>query len=285
MSLDTGCPLESPNRHSLLRWTRHLISTLGLHPKDSLGQNFLVDPRGINMFVESLGGYKGLDLLEVGCGLGILTVSNAQHAGRIICIELDAGLAVAASHTAIKCGLSDKIQIVRGDGLAGVRAARLPIVYSNPPFNIASQLIVESIKNNNVRNAVVSLQYEVARKLLAKPGDRDYGRITVITRIFFNVEWRGIIPRSWFWPMPKVDAALVSLSRVKTWDWRGELLEDLLRCMFSSKNKLASKVASNCLEALGCRDASMNWLGSKRVRSLTLHDIEEILGVAVECIG
>ncbi len=264
-------PWSLPSREELLKWTLETLKRIGVRPRDRLGQHFLVDPHGVALFLEALAKWESRDMMEVGPGLGVITIHASLIASRVVAVEIDPLL---ASHLASIVG--DNVLIVRGDGLDHVTSTCISIVYSNTPYNISSQLIARIARNNNITYSLLGVQLELAKRMTAKPGERDYGRLTLLVNRYFDVKLLGIIPWSSFYPEPEVSGALVELWRKRDWAEGDEAFESLTRCLFSNRNKKAVKVASRCL---GVEAGKLSWLGERRVRELTLEDVERLVDI------
>lgn len=252
------CP-DLRGRHYLERWTRESLKVLGLKPRRDLGQNFLVDPRVIRFYERIIP--PGRDVLEIGTGLGVLTCSLAYKASRVLTIEIDARLANYASKVA---GDLDNVVQLIGDGVELVLSSRTPILASNLAYSIASQVIVNAIKNNTISFMLVMIQDDVARRLTAKPGSGDYGRLTVVVKRYFDVNIISVFPPSSFYPKPEVRSALVAMMRKRPWLDADEELLDIIRCLFSHRNRLLRRALSIC----GYSHPNMGGLLDKRVREL-----------------
>jgi 16S rRNA (adenine1518-N6/adenine1519-N6)-dimethyltransferase len=269
LSLRQGWAL--PTREELLKWTIVALRRLGVKPRERLGQHFLVDPRGIALFLEALAKWESNDMLEIGPGLGVITVHSSQIASRVIAVEIDPLL---ASHLASIA--SGNVVVIRGDGLDHVLSTCIKVVYSNTPYSISSQLVARIARNNGIVYSLLGVQLELARRMTAKPGEEDYGRLTLLTNRYFNVRLLGVIPRSSYYPEPEVSGAVVEMWRKKSWMEGDEFFESLTRCLFSSRNKKAVKIASRCL---GVEPGKLSWLGERRVRELTLEDVEKLMDI------
>jgi len=233
-----------------------------------LGQHFLVDEGGVKLFTEVLERFKGLDFLEVGPGLGALTLRASELAGRLIAVEIDGSLAKRLSSR-----LPLNSSVVIGDGALFVASARTPVVFSNAPFYLVGRMIAAAARNNNVRWLVLGCQKEVAERIVARPGSEEYGRLSVISQAYFTATIKGYMPAEWFRPRPKVNAALVLMERRREWGPEGEVLEGLTRCLFSQKNRLLAKVAKRCIGDEGPALLAAN--NNRRVRDLTPDELVE----------
>ena len=233
-----------------------------------LGQHFLVDEGGVKLFTEALERFKGLDFLEVGPGLGALTLRASELAGRLMAVEIDGSLAKRLSSR-----LPLNSSVVIGDGALFVASARTPVVFSNAPFYLVGRMIAAAARNNNIRWLVLGCQKEVAERIVASPGSEEYGRLSVISQAYFTATIKGYMPAEWFRPRPKVNAALVLMERRREWGPEGEVLEGLTRCLFSQKNRLLAKVAKRCIGDEGPALLAAN--NNRRVRDLTPDELVE----------
>ncbi|MEM4482230.1 MAG: 16S rRNA (adenine(1518)-N(6)/adenine(1519)-N(6))-dimethyltransferase RsmA [Desulfurococcaceae archaeon] len=231
-------PLEL-GRSELVMWTRKVLREYGLRPRKSLSQNFIVDPLLIRELINYTGSGK---VLEIGCGIGTLTRAVLLKAHSLTCIEIDWRLCEAIS------GLVDSpfFVIVNGD------ARFLPYLHeeviSNAPYHITSDLIVKISRENCVNKAVLTLQREVADRLLSLPGSKNYGKITVLVNVLFDVKAGGTYPPGSFFPKPGVYHRVVVLLRRRSYAHEIEVLERITKKAFSQRKRLLSKVFVDLLK-------------------------------------
>jgi len=201
---------------------KQLVREYNLRVKKKWGQHFVVSPAVIERLVE-LAEVSASDLvIEVGPGLGALTELLAQRARQVVAVEIDASLLpVLRSNLAAY----PNVALVEGDilevdlpALAAQyqhgpeeEALRCKIV-GNLPYYLASPLTIDLLRSP-LRPAclAVMVQKEVARRMLASPGGKDYGLLSIAVQFYARVEWGGSVPPSAFWPQPEVDSALVKL--------------------------------------------------------------------------
>ncbi len=263
-------PFSSPAQ--TLRALKSILSRTSHKPLKRFGQNFLYHPQALELFAREVAGLPCRDLLEIGSGPGLLTLYSSMFSleKRIIAVEIDSRLAQASMDL-----IGDKwnVQVVIANGLTllGVTSC----VYSNTPYNMTSQIISVSAKSG-VDSLLLGMQYELGKRVVARPGEADYGRLTVLAKLFFHVETRGFLRREWFYPVPRVNGVLVRFERVRRWeDWM-DGLEEFTACLFSSRNKVADKIVARCtgLE----RERVRKLLGSsgRRVRDLEPEEILEV---------
>lgn len=177
-------------------------------------------------------------MLEIGPGVGNLTEILASKAGRVVCVEKDHRL---AEYLKKRFQRSSNVEVIQGDALK----AQLPDfdkVASTPPYNISSKLIF-TLLTRTWKLACLTLQAEFARRLAAVPGTQEYGRLSIMAQHRAQIELGELVPKSAFYPKPKVDSQIVVL-RPKTLvaSPSETLFEDLVRGMFNQRRRIASTV-------------------------------------------
>lgn len=197
---------------------KDLLAIHGLSPRKSLGQNFLIDHNLIRKLVEASGAGPGDLVLEVGPGTGALTEALLDRGCEVVACELDRGLARLLRER------FPRVTLVEGDclkagkhlapELAGALGGRPFVMAANLPYNAASPLIAALLINHpECRAMFVTIQREVADRLLARPGSREYGTLGVLTQAMAEVERIAVLPPECFWPRPDVTSAMVSIRR------------------------------------------------------------------------
>jgi 16S rRNA (adenine1518-N6/adenine1519-N6)-dimethyltransferase len=187
----------------------------GLSPKKWMGQNLLVDTRYLSRIVEAADIKPGDHVVEVGAGLGDLTEALASKGATVYALEIDAGFFRVLEE---KFGDSHHVELVRADALkydfrelAG-RIGRLRVV-ANLPYNISSRLMFRFYEHREVFSSLsILLQKEVAERLTADPGTKDYGILTVLLGVSARVRILFDIPPRAFYPVPAVTSTLVRIS-------------------------------------------------------------------------
>lgn len=250
----------------LRRWTRRLLSRYHIKPTKKLGQNFLVNARPIRDFAKLL--EKSNVILEVGSGLGTLTYHLSKYSTKYYAVELDPKLVLVS----YKVASNPKTHIIHADGILFADTLPVDTLVSNTAFNIVGSLLESAARNNSIQNVYIVAQQEVADRINAEPGSKDYGRLTVTAKLFFRVEAGPRYPPRYFYPTPKVNAMMVIMHRKKYWNVQHWGLPKLTACLFSQRNKLAYKVIRSCVDV----DVPET-LKTKRVRELTPEDIEGLL--------
>ncbi|MBW2617280.1 MAG: ribosomal RNA small subunit methyltransferase A [Deltaproteobacteria bacterium] len=185
-----------------------------LRPKKGLGQNFLTDPRTAEKIVAAARIEPHETVVEIGPGLGALTFPLIRTGARIICLETDKSLA-AALRERLGRKLMDRVEIVVGDALAFDLTSLPPgvVVVGNLPYQISSPTIFKLLAaGETVDRAVLTLQKEVADRILSPPGPKIYGLISVLIQLRTQIESIMTLPPGAFYPAPKVASRTIRLT-------------------------------------------------------------------------
>lgn len=198
---------------------RSLAQQLGIRPTKALGQNFVIDANTVRRIVRLAAVEADDVVLEVGPGLGSLTLGLLEPAGRVVAVEIDPVLAAALPRTvaAHRPDLApDRLEVLHEDALR-LRAIPGPpptALVANLPYNVAVPVVLTALESfPTLRRGLVMVQAEVADRLAAEPGSRTYGAPSVKAAWSADVQRAGAVSRTVFWPVPNVDSGLVSLTR------------------------------------------------------------------------
>jgi 16S rRNA (adenine1518-N6/adenine1519-N6)-dimethyltransferase len=223
--------------------------------KPKLGQHFLVDETAAQRIVDSLGGLSERAVLEIGPGRGALTSLLAARARRVIAVELDR---VLAAQLRMNFALATNVEIIEGDILAmdfqtlfgprpgsarpGIEHKPEPVrVVGNLPYFLTSDILLRLFRDRSLfETIVVMVQSEVADRLAATPGGRDYGLLTATAQLYSRVEKLFTLPPGAFSPPPKVHSAVVRLnlaSRLEHLHVPEAGFIDFLKLSFGQKRK------------------------------------------------
>jgi 16S rRNA (adenine1518-N6/adenine1519-N6)-dimethyltransferase len=199
-----------------------LLDAHGLHPKRSLGQNFLTDPNTARRVVALADLPAAAPVLEIGPGLGSLTLALLDAGHDVVALELDDRLADAL-HAVLgdeEGAVTGRVRIERGDAMTvDLAALVMPepsprACVSNLPYNVAVPVVVRLLEEaETVERILVMVQREVGERLAAGVGDPQYGAVSVKVAYFAEAQVVGFVPPTVFMPKPKVDSALVRLRR------------------------------------------------------------------------
>ncbi|KKJ93671.1 16S rRNA (adenine(1518)-N(6)/adenine(1519)-N(6))-dimethyltransferase RsmA [Micromonospora sp. HK10] len=199
---------------------RELAARLGVTPTKKLGQNFVHDPNTVRRIVTTAGLAPDDVALEVGPGLGSLTLALLPVAAHVHAVELDPALAAALPETAARFAGPDaaRLTVHPGDALR-VTAAELAgpaptALVANLPYNVAVPVVLHLLAElPTLRHGLVMVQKEVADRLVAGPGSKVYGIPSVKLAWYARSRAAGKVPPNVFWPVPNVDSGLVAFTR------------------------------------------------------------------------
>jgi 16S rRNA (adenine1518-N6/adenine1519-N6)-dimethyltransferase len=197
---------------------RRLAESLGLRPTKSRGQNFVIDANTVRRIVRAAGVAPDDVVVEVGPGLGSLTLALLPGVKRVVAVEVDETLAAALPSTVAEFApsLADRLEVVTADAM---RVTSLPgpdpsALVANLPYNVAVPVLLHLLETfPTLRRVLVMVQKEVADRLAAGPGSRTYGVPSVKAAWYGQVRPAGSVSRTVFWPAPNVDSGLVALQR------------------------------------------------------------------------
>ncbi|HUK51427.1 MAG TPA: 16S rRNA (adenine(1518)-N(6)/adenine(1519)-N(6))-dimethyltransferase RsmA [Terriglobales bacterium] len=260
-----------------MAWVRRELNQIGIPPLKRFGQHFLID-RGVRERLVNAAQLSNADtVLEVGPGLGFLTSELASKAGVVIAIEKDRTLADYLKNKFLQY---PNVQIDQGDALSTPIPSRVKIV-SSPPYNISSKLTLHIIASE-FSHATLLLQEEFVKRLIATSGSKEYGRLTVMLQVAAEPQYIERVSRSAFYPRPRVDSALVTLTpravplRIED---RANLTE-LVRTLFTQRRRRLRGVLMRYLESKRCSRSkdilSQVKLTEKRVYELSPQEFVDL---------
>ncbi|HEY3753211.1 MAG TPA: 16S rRNA (adenine(1518)-N(6)/adenine(1519)-N(6))-dimethyltransferase RsmA [Pseudonocardiaceae bacterium] len=258
---------------------RSLAASLDVRPTKRLGQNFVHDANTVRRIVAAAGLTPDDVVLEVGPGLGSLTLGLLPAARAVVAVEIDPVLAARLPVTATERapGVADRLHVVAADALT-VPAADLPMaptaMVANLPYNIAVPVVLRLLADlPGLAHGLVMVQAEVADRLAAPPGSRTYGVPSVKAAWYADVRRAGTVPRSVFWPVPNVDSALVSFTRRPVpSDVSRSVVFSLVDAAFAQRRKTL-------------RAALAGWAGSADAAGALLAEADLPAGVRGEQLG
>jgi 16S rRNA (adenine1518-N6/adenine1519-N6)-dimethyltransferase len=259
---------------------RDLAGRLDLRPAKRLGQNFVVDP-GTVQRITALAGLRPDDVvLEVGPGFGSLTLPLLAAARRVIAVEVDPVLAAELPRTVADRApdLAGRLTVVTADA---ARIAELPgpgdpptVLVANLPYNVAVPVVLHLLATvGTLRGGLVMVQAEVADRMVAGPGSRVYGIPSVKLAWYATARRAGSVPRSVFWPVPRVDSGLVAFARHPEPDGAGrEEVFAVVDAAFAQRRKTL-------------RAALAGWAGSPAAAEQVLREAGIDPGLRGEALG
>jgi 16S rRNA (adenine1518-N6/adenine1519-N6)-dimethyltransferase len=197
---------------------RDIAARLGIRPTKQWGQNFVVDANTVKRIVRVAGVGPDDSVVEVGPGLGSLTLALLPVAAHVTAVEVDPALAEALPGTVAELApeVADRLALVHADAL---RVRELPdpqptALVANLPYNVSVPVVLSFLERfPSIERVLVMVQLEVAERLAAGPGSKAYGVPSVKAAWFADVRRAGAIGRNVFWPAPNVDSGLVAWTR------------------------------------------------------------------------
>ena len=222
---------------------RHRLADIGIRPSKAMGQNFLVDANILAIILKQARIGPDETIIEIGPGLGVLTAELIARAGRVIGIEKDRRL---CAHLRERFHL---LELVQGDAVE-VLGKTVPFpdsykVVANLPYNISTPILERFVEAaRKPRAMVITLQREVAARLAARPGTKEYGALTLLTQLYYHASIAHVVSPRCFYPPPHVESAIVVLDRR---DPRLKLMpgapfHQIVRAGFSQRRKMLHKL-------------------------------------------
>ena len=260
---------------------RNVIARHGLGARKGLGQHFLLDLNLTKRIVAIAGDLSGKTVFEIGPGPGGLTRALASsNAAQIIAIELDARCVIALEEL---CACAPKLRVIEGDALKIDVTALAPApraIIANLPYNVGTELLIGWLKQMDAfESLTLMFQGEVVDRLVAAPGTKAYGRLSVLTQFCCEAERAMKIPSRAFTPPPKIDSAVVHLTPRKTRP-SDVLLSDLEKITAAAFGQ-RRKMLRSSLKPLGGEEllARAAIDPQKRAEELSLQDFENLARV------
>ena len=259
---------------------RRLLDAYGFRFSKSLGQNFLIDSSVPERIADSVGADLGCSVLEIGPGIGCLTAELSARAGQVLSVELDRRLQPLLRETLSAAENTDVLfaDIMKLDlrQLASERMTKpTKLVCANLPYNITSPVLTSLIEAECFERICVMIQKEVAERICAGPGTKDYGAFGLFVQWYYAPELLFTVPPHCFMPQPKVTSAVIRLTRrtAPPAEVRDEkLLFRVIRAAFNQRRKTLTNALSaaepqlskaNCERILKLCDLDTNIRGEK----------------------
>ncbi|MFD0315516.1 16S rRNA (adenine(1518)-N(6)/adenine(1519)-N(6))-dimethyltransferase RsmA [Streptomyces flavalbus] len=281
--------MSSPTPDALLgpADVRELAAALGVRPTKQRGQNFVIDANTVRRIVRTAEVTADDNVVEVGPGLGSLTLALLEAAAHVTAVEIDDVLAAAlpATIAARLPGRADRFALVHSDAL---HVTELPgpaptALVANLPYNVAVPVLLHMLQTfPSIERTLVMVQSEVADRLAATPGSKVYGVPSVKANWYADVKRAGAIGRNVFWPAPNVDSGLVALTRraepVKTTASRREVFT-VIDAAFAQRRKTLRAALAGWAGSAAAAEAALVAAGvspQARGESLTVEEFARI---------
>ncbi|MEI6402727.1 MAG: 16S rRNA (adenine(1518)-N(6)/adenine(1519)-N(6))-dimethyltransferase RsmA [Actinomycetota bacterium] len=231
-----------------------LLAEHGLAPRRQLGQNFVADPNTVRRIARLAGVGPGDHVVEIGAGLGSLTLALAETGAEVLAVEVDRGLVpvlreVVADHP--------NVQVVEADAMHADWAALLAasprwVLVANLPYNVATPLVCDLLDGvPAIERMLVMVQREVAERFCATPRTEAYGAVSVKVSYWATARLAGLVPASVFVPRPNVESALADITRraEPATDARPDTMFRLIRTAFGQRRKMLRRSLADVVPA------------------------------------
>ena len=234
------------------REVTELLAAHGLSPRRALGQNFVVDPNTVRRIARMAAVGPGDRVVEIGAGLGSLTLALADTGASVTALEVDAGLVPVLRSIVEPRG----VRVVEGDALVvdwrALLGAGQWVLVANLPYNVATPLIVRLLEEvPAVTRMLVMVQAEVGERLAAEPGVKLYGAVSAVVGWWAAARVVGRVPPTVFVPRPNVDSALVSVERrpPPSVDVGYDRYKEVVRAGFAHRRKMLRTSLAGVVDA------------------------------------
>jgi len=252
-------PVELPNVRALMR-------RFGLHPDKRLGQNFLIEKSSLEKVVQVSSLYGDETVLEIGAGLGSLTVLLSASAQRVIAVEIDKRLIPALE---LSIGHLDNVHLIVGDilklNITDLLDDQAYFVIANIPYNITSVLVRHLMESRHPPERIVlTLQREVAQRIIAVPGELSLLALSV--QVYGTPKIVGQIPSSAFYPQPKVDSSIIRIQLHPSPIVPPELISTFFHLAKIGFNQKRKQLVNSLASGLGMnKDQVRMWLIESKI--------------------
>ncbi|MEP0767467.1 MAG: ribosomal RNA small subunit methyltransferase A [Fimbriimonadia bacterium] len=258
---------------------RSQLAELGIRPRKAWGQHFLCDRNALRRIVDAAELFEGQAVLEIGPGLGALTEELLARGHSVLAVERDPHLVDSLRAWAVP-----RLEIVHADflryDLEEALAKGVSAVVSNLPYCITTPVLERLLPAKPIRRMVLTVQKEVADRLTAVHGTRDYGALTVFAQHHANVRKHFTLSPGCFYPPPEVESAVVRMDRRDSWmsEVEERCLRDVVRAAFGGRRK----TLRNALQTLMSREQAEALLAEvgvdpqRRAETLSVQTFEEL---------
>jgi 16S rRNA (adenine1518-N6/adenine1519-N6)-dimethyltransferase len=267
---------------------RRLAAELSVRPTKQLGQNFVIDPNTVQRIVRAADVHADDVVLEVGPGLGSLTLALLPMVSAVIAVEIDPVLAHALPKTIAQFAPDhrDRLHVIEADALHLKEVHPIPTaLVANLPYNVSVPVLLHLFADfPSVRRGLVMVQREVGERLAASPGTKAYGVPSVKMQWYADVHLAGAISRSVFWPEPNVDSVLVRIERRDPPTGSREATFALVDAAFGQRRKML-RGALHAFASAPQIEAALTTLGlppQVRGEELTVQDFAALAQILVE---
>ena len=194
---------------------RDLAELLGIQPTKKLGQNFVIDPNTVRRIVRVAGVTADTTVVEVGPGLGSLTLGLLETGAQVVAVEIDKRLAAQLPITVSDMQPDARLTVITGDAMVVSELPHTPtVLVANLPYNVSVPVLLHFLETfPALQSALVMVQAEVGQRIAAPPGSKVYGAPSAKAAWYGQWKTAGQVSRQVFWPVPNVDSILVGFER------------------------------------------------------------------------
>lgn len=258
---------------------RDLAELLGIVPTKKLGQNFVIDANTVRRIVKSAGVVAGETVVEVGPGLGSLTLGLLEAGASVVAVEIDKRLAAQLPLTVEQLAPDARLTVIADDAL---RVTELPdapsVLVANLPYNVSVPVLLHFLEYfPTIDRGLVMVQAEVGQRVAASPGSKVYGSPSVKAAWYGSFSTAGQVSRQVFWPVPNVDSILVRFARHEQPGTEAERLAtfELVDAAFQQRRKMLRQALAPVLGDSSAATARLERAGvdpTARGEQLTVAD-------------
>ncbi len=256
---------------SLYQVTRELLSTHNRYAQKRMGQNFLVDQAALDRIVAAAELNSDDEVLEIGCGLGVLTQALASRVKHVVSLDLDKEMIQISKEV---LGGYSNVDFIYADFLEWEPTKTFTKVVANVPYYITSPIIEKLLNgmgnDEGITRIVLTVQKEVAERISSNPGTKKYGSFSVFVQNRADVEIASLISRRSFYPMPNVESAILIIRPLG--HLRYNIKEEIVRAAFSQRRKMIRST----LKKYNIDFDSIGIDSRRRAETLTLEEFEKI---------
>lgn len=270
---------------------KSILTAWNIHAKKQFGQNFLIEPATTQMIISRTGISSDDVVLEIGGGLGALTIPAANAALKVYTIEKDKHLIPLLKNEILAAGADKKVVVINKDilkiniGEIAETHGRKIVIIGNLPYNISSQILIWLVKSRQfVKKAVFMFQKELAERIAAPPSTKNYGRISAVIQYCASIKGIAQISANQFFPKPKVDSSVIEISffeKPEPSAENEEFLFSLIKAAFGKRRKnlknALSKSELNIDQASIIKALEINAIDPKRrAETLTIKEFVQL---------
>ena len=266
---------------------RDLAELLGIQPTKKLGQNFVIDPNTVRRIVRVAGVTADTTVVEVGPGLGSLTLGLLETGAQVVAVEIDKRLAAQLPITVADMQPDARLTVITGDAMVVSELPHTPtVLVANLPYNVSVPVLLHFLETfPALQSALVMVQAEVGQRIAAPPGSKVYGAPSAKAAWYGQWKTAGQVSRQVFWPVPNVDSILVGFERRELPGTEDERIATfaLIDAAFQQRRKMLRQALSVVLGDSATASARIEAAGlapTARGEELTVRDFLAIARTA-----